>query len=140
MEGNEWLLVKYYGNTSRLILPLCEVEGAALFAGNFWKLLELKKLLLSDWNIDLWVGCWLLLIPLLVECNPGGADDCCWCWCDWFKFAGEVPEIKYHWELLHHFQFIIYFQSDFTSANARINSKKENFLRLIFKILNVVYD
>lgn len=65
----------------------------------FWKVSELKKLLLSGWKMDRWFSCtWVPLYKL---------DGGCWLlpW-DEFVLAGDVPEHYMHTSL-HYKDFII---------------------------------
>jgi len=66
-------------------MPARELDGIEVVVGIFWKVLELKKLLLSVWKIDRWLSC---ICELL--CSPGGAG-----WlalCDEFVLAGDEPK------------------------------------------------
>jgi len=63
-----------------------EFDGIEVVVGSFWKVFELKKLLLSAWKIDRWLSC--IWDPL---CNPGGGG-----WlapCDEFVLAGDEPKM-----------------------------------------------
>lgn len=65
-------------------MPVRELDGIEVVVDIFWKVFELKKLLLSGWKIDRWLSC--IWDPL---CNPGGGG-----WlahCDEFVLAGDEP-------------------------------------------------
>lgn len=66
-------------------MPARELDGIEVVVGIFWKVLELKKLLLSVWKIDRWLSG--ICDPL---CSPGGGG-----WlapCDEFVLVGDEPK------------------------------------------------
>lgn len=94
-----------------LFIPAREFDGIDVVVGIFWKVFELKKLLLSAWKIDRWLSC--IWDPL---CNPGGGG-----WlapCDEFVLAGDEPTDDTQKSLY----YTTWSKSFLYSYNARINS------------------
>lgn len=87
--------------------PVCDVGCTELLVGIFWKLFELKKLLLSAWKMDRWLTCCVPFRPFVLR-RPGGG--CRRASVDDDELAGDVPD-KFKFKFLKSkCNFLIFFK------------------------------